>query len=289
MILVTGPTGKTGGVAVDQLLTRKQKVRVLVRSAEKGAALRERGADVVVGSLEDPAVWTAALAGVKSVYFLVPPDPVTSDMVGRGRRITDQFAAALAGGAGAGVEHVVLLSSIGAQHDKGNGPVKILNYAEQKIGATGRKLTAIRASYFMENAAGMLGLMKAQGILPSFFDPTRKIPMVASADIGRLAAEVLLDPPAASGIIELEGPAPVSYQDVAAAFASALGTPVNAVPVPAAGIVPALMQAGFSENVAGLYAEMSNGIDTGVMTFTGGATRHLRGKTTIGELAKQFA
>ncbi|MDZ4697448.1 MAG: NmrA family NAD(P)-binding protein [Deltaproteobacteria bacterium] len=286
MILVTGPTGQTGHVAVDQLLSQKRPVRALVRNAEKAEALRARGAEVVVGSLEDPGMWEGALKGVKSVYFLAPPDPKATDLVGRGAKIVDHFVAALSKST---VEHVVLLSSVGAQHAAGNGPVKILNNAEQKIGATGKKLTALRASYFMENAAGMVGLMKAQGIVPCFFDPASKIPMVASADIGRVAAELLTDPPATSGIVELEGPVALSYEDVAAAFSTALGKTITAVPVPGPGIVPTLVQAGFSENVAGLYAEMSAGIANGVMVFSGGNARHVRGKITIAEIAKQFA
>ncbi len=289
MILVTGATGKTGAVAVEQLIARKQSVRVLVRSAEKGADLKAKGAEVVVGSMEDAGVWTSALAGVQSVYFLAPPDPSSEDLVGRGKRIVDHFATALQGPAGKSVVHVVLLSSIGAQHGAGNGPVKILHHAEQKLGTTGKKVTAIRASYFMENAASMVGLMKGQGILPALFDPSLRIPMIASEDIGTLVAEVLLDPPGTSSIVELEGPVAYSYQDVAAAFSETLGKTVNVVAVPPAGIVPALQQAGFSENVAGLYAEMAGGIGSGVMVFTGGNARHVRGKTTLAELAKQFS
>ncbi len=286
MILVTGPTGNTGSVAVNALLGSKKTVRAIVRSADKADKLRARGVDVIVGSVADPATFARALAGVKSVYFLVPPDPQATDLVAQGRRVVDNFVAALQGSS---VEHVVFLSSIGAQHEAGNGPVKILNYGERAIRGTGKKLTALRAGYFMENTASMVGLMKAQGILPCIFDPSTKIPMVASADIGAVAARALVEPPAASEIIELEGPVPLSYQDVATAFSTALGKPVNAIAVPGAGVVPALTQAGLSENVASLYKEMGEGIEKGLLAFQGGSARHVRAAIAIAEVAKRFA
>jgi uncharacterized protein YbjT (DUF2867 family) len=284
MILITGATGKTGSTAVARLWAQKQPMRALVRSEDKGRSLREKGAEIVIGSLEVATDVRAALAGVKSVYFLVPPDPATTDMIGRGKRIADVFTAALKDSA---VEHVVLLSSIGAQHEVGTGPIQMLHYAEQRIAATGRRLTALRAAYFMENVAGMIGLMQAQGILPCSFDPRRKIPMIASADVGAAAADALLAPPAANDIVDVEGPAPLSYEDVAAAFGEALGKPVKAVPMPREAVIPALIQAGFSENVASVYGEMAEAVDKGLLTYEGG-TRRVRGTITITQLAKEL-
>lgn len=112
--------------------------------------------------------------------------------------------------------------------------------------------------------------------------------MIASVDIGVVAADALLAPPAANEIIDLEGPTQLSNVDVAAAFSEVLGRKVTAVPVPLEGVAPALMQAGFSQNVAEVYREMSEAVEKGLLIFTGGS-RHVRGSTTIAQVAKQAA
>ena len=53
MFVVLGATGNTGSVVADTLLSRKQPVRIVVRSADKGAAWKAKGAEIVVASLDD--------------------------------------------------------------------------------------------------------------------------------------------------------------------------------------------------------------------------------------------
>ena len=76
-------------------------------------------------------------------------------------------------------------------------------------------LTALRAAYFMENWGGMPRRAKSDGILPSMLAPGRAAPMVATADIGRVAAEALLEGARAPELIELAGPRDYTPEDVA--------------------------------------------------------------------------
>ncbi|MFV2085721.1 NmrA family NAD(P)-binding protein [Micromonospora sp. LOL_021] len=61
-VLVIGATGKQGGATARALLERGVAVRALVRDASSDAAraLRERGAELVRGDLDDPASLLAA-------------------------------------------------------------------------------------------------------------------------------------------------------------------------------------------------------------------------------------
>ena len=56
--------------------------------------------------------------------------------------------------------------------------------------------------------------------------------MVATADVGRVAAELLQEDWSGKRIVELEGPRRVSPNDVAAAFSKLLGRPVRMQAVP---------------------------------------------------------
>ena len=90
----------------------------------------------------------------------------------------------------AGVPHVVLLSSVGAQQSDGTGPVIGLGDAETVFSRAKGDATYVRAAYFMENWGGAL-FGVAQGVLPSFLLADKAIPLVATRDIGIAAARLL--------------------------------------------------------------------------------------------------
>lgn len=279
MYLIAGVSGKTGAAAATVLLEKRQPVRVLVRSEDKGLSWREKGAEVAVASLDDAAGLTQALQGVKGAYLLVPPDLTSTDFMARGRHFLGAMSEALGS---ARVPHVVFLSSIGAQHAKGTGPVALLHEGERRLaGLRATRVTFIRAAYFMENIGSMVSVARNQGVLPCLFDPNRRIAMIATADIGRTAAQALLEPPVHKEIIELEALQESSYADAARILARHLGRPVEAVRVPDEGAIPALVEGGLSEHMAGLFKEMAHGLDTGLMRFHGGDARHVRGPTTL--------
>lgn len=289
MFVVTGVSGNTGSVVADRLLAAGAKVRVVVRSAEKGEPWRARGAEVAVASVEDVDALAAALSGASGAYLLIPPPgPEVQGILARGRRIADGFVQALTISP---VGHVVLLSSVGAQHPDKTGPIAALHYAEQALsGLSGTRLTFVRAAYFMENLGGMLGAVLGAGVLPSLSSPTLSFPMVATQDIGEVAADALLHPKAGEipEVIELSGPAEYSISDAAATFGQVLNKAVHAVAVPREGVVPALMQAGLGAEMAGLYLEMSVGIDEGRVAFVGGGIRQVHGRVTLAEQVERL-
>jgi uncharacterized protein YbjT (DUF2867 family) len=279
MYLVAGVSGNTGGAAASALLEKRQPVRVLVRNEENGRPWRDRGAEVAVASLEDAAGLARAMKGVKGAYVLIPPDVQTTSYMGRGRRFLGAITEALGS---AQIPHVVFLSSIGAQHETGNGPVALLHEGEKRLsGLRATRATFIRAAYFMENIRMVLDVARTQGVLPCTFDPNLRIPMIASGDIGRTIAQALLEPPAQREVIELESLQEWSYADAARILSKLLGHPVQAVRVPEENVVPTLLQSGFSEDVAGLFKEMAKGIEGGVLRFQGDDARHVRGPTTL--------
>ena len=84
----------------------------------------------------------------------------------------------------------------------------------------------------MENASWDVEAAKA-GVVPSFLQPLdHPIPMVATADIGSTAANLLRESWTGLRIVELEGPRRYSANDVAVGFAEAVGHPVRMEPVP---------------------------------------------------------
>ncbi len=284
MFVIFGASGHTGSVVANTLLDRGKKVRVVARDASKVAALAKKGAEVVSGDITDAASVDKALQGdVEGAYFLNPPDMTSKAFIERGRRIVENIANALAKN---DVKHGVFLSSVGAQLPSGTGPIVITHVAETTLAKTKTPFTFIRAAYFMENVLNSAHPMKQDGVLPVFGGgESYPFPMIATRDIGKVAAEALLSPPAKTQVIELSGPKEYSFADAASEASKIVGKPVKPAPLPLENLVPALTGMGISEDVAKLYREMTEAFGTGKVSFEG-THKTVRGTVTLGEVLR---
>lgn len=285
MFVVAGVTGNTGRVVAETLLAHRKPVRVLLRDPAKAAPWTAKGAQVVTASLDDAPGLARAFAGASGAYVLVPPRYAAKDLIAAQRPVADAIAQAVGESE---LPHVVLLSSMGAQHAEGTGPVRSLHYAEEVVGKAAKTITIIRAAYFLENWAPVLGEAKAKGVLLSFFKPGQSVPMVATRDIGRAAADALLDPAPARRVIELVGPAEWTPEEIADALAARLGRSVRVEGLPAEAIVPAFMANGMSRGTAELVTEMYAAIHSGLLAFEGGQNLLRFGTLTPGEALAPF-
>ena len=68
-VLVLGGTGTVGSQVVRDLIAKKVPVRILTRSPEKAAAA-PKGADAVVGNLQDPTTIRSVFKGAEGVLLL---------------------------------------------------------------------------------------------------------------------------------------------------------------------------------------------------------------------------
>jgi uncharacterized protein YbjT (DUF2867 family) len=144
----------------------------------------------------------------------------------------------------------------------------------------------VRAAYFMENILNFAQAIKNDGVLPVFGGgENHPFAMIATRDIGEIAAGAIVSPPSAHQWIELSGPKEYSFNDAAAEATAILGRPVKATPLPIDAMAPALMQFGISSNVAGLYCEMTEAFGTGLVRFED-SKQSVRGKVTLGEVLR---
>jgi len=264
MFAIAGVSGHTGAVVADTLLSKGQKVRVIVRNAEKGVAWQKKGAEVAVADLGDVAALTKALTGATGAFLLSPPNFAAADFLAdRTALIADMAKAVTA----SGLKNLVFLSSVAAQHPAGTGPIVTAHRAEQAFGKLAPSVTFIRAAYFIENYGSVIPVAKAQGVLPNFGPVDVKFPQVCTKDIGEAVVQALLKPADGTRVVELAGKEDWSVQDIAAALSSLLGKPVHAVAAPVEGAKAGLMQNGVPESMATLYAEMYAGMGKGLIMF----------------------
>jgi uncharacterized protein YbjT (DUF2867 family) len=279
MFVINGATGNTGSVVVKTLLAAGKKVRAVVRDEKKAAPLKALGAELFVADTTDAAALERAVTGAEGVYFLSPPDMVSNDFVAERKALTETQVAALAR---AKVPHVVVLSSIGAQHADGTGPIRTLYNVEQQLRRAGVPSTFVRAAYFVENWGAVAHPVKQDGVLPSFLALETPVAMVSTADIGKTAAAALLEGPRGFRVIELAGPTDPTPSEVAAAASKLLGKPVKAVLAPLEAVVPTFTSFGISQNIAELYREMYEGVASGHVAPEPGNEK-ARGTTSVEE------
>lgn len=279
MFVVVGATGNTGSVVVENLLSRKQPVRIVVRSAEKGAAWKGKGAEVAVASLDDVSALIKAFEGSGGVYLLVPPNYGAEAWLTDQRARMDRAAEAVQK---SGVPHVVFLSSVGGHLSGGTGPIRAASYGEQALGRAAKRLTILRPCYFMDNWAPVIGAAKAQGVLPTFIAPQAKIPMISTKDIGRIGAEQLIAGGHGKQVVEMAGPEEYSPDQVASALGHILGKTVTTQHAPLSAVVPTFKSFGFSDEAAKLFEEMYTAFSNRVIGYEK-PDKLVRGTVTLSE------
>ena len=229
MFAITGVTGQVGGVVVRALLAAGEDVRAVVRDPAKGAALAQQGCEVAVADMRDAAALTRAFDRAQAVFVLLPPvfDPTPGYPEARAviAAVKDALIAARPA-------RVVCLSTIGAQAAEDN-LLQQLSLMERELCTLPMPVAFLRAGWFMENAAWDVGPAMADGEIASFLYPLdRPVPMVATADVGRVAAGLLRDAWTGTRIVELEGPRRTTPNELAETFGRVLGKTVRARIVP---------------------------------------------------------
>jgi uncharacterized protein YbjT (DUF2867 family) len=229
MYAVTGITGQVGGVVARLLLAAGHDVRAVVRDAAKGEVWAKQGCEVALADVNDQQALQHAFEGAEGVFVLLPPTFDPTPGFPEAHKTIDTLRAALAA---AKPSKVVVLSTIGAQATQPN-LLNQLQILEQELGTLPMPVAFLRAAWFIENAAWDVAPARDSGIVPSFLQPLDKpVPMVATADIGRVAAELLRESWTGRRIVELEGPQRISPDMIAASFARLLGRDVSMTVVP---------------------------------------------------------
>jgi len=264
MICVFGASGNTGGAAAAYLLKNGKKIRAVARHREKLDALAKAGAECFVGDLEDKGLVREALAGAEAAYLLVPPNMATDDF----RAYQDRVAEILASGVEtAGVRYVALLSSVGAQHDQGTGPIVGLHRFEERLKKIrGLNALFVRAGMFMENIFMSMATIKTQGLYGSPLPADAPIPFIAASDIGNYAGDRLdrLDFTGTT-VVHLVGPKAVTCNDVVAALGQAVGKSIRYAQVPLDQLEKGMVQAGLNPAVVSVFMEMYRGAGQGLL------------------------
>jgi NAD(P)H dehydrogenase (quinone) len=281
MFTITGITGKVGGALADALLASGQRVRAVVRDAHKGQMWAKRGCEVALATMQDATSLAAAFEGADGVFILPPSEFDPSPGFPEARAVIDAVKGALET---ALPPKVVCLSTVGAQANQLNLLTQ-RTLMEKALGTLPMPITFLRPAWFLDNVAWDVAPARDSGLIHSFLQPLdRSIPMVATADVGRIACELIVDRGAGRRIVELEGPSRVSPRDIAKSLSRALGRPVEAIAVPREQWQGFFLSQGTKDPTPRI--QMLDGFNQGWLDFEGPAKTIVQGYVTLDDVVR---
>jgi len=284
-ILINTPSGNIGRVVTQLLLTAGHELTLISRNPDKVQGFLKQGARLVRGSIDDAATLEGAFAGNEAVLWLPPLVFDQPDFLDWARS-TGRLAAATA--ARHHVQRVVLISSVGAQHQNGTGPIACMPAIEQAFAAAVPELVTLRCGHFMENFLPHLPTMLRDGAIYTPHPTSLPMPLVASRDIAHVAAHWLQTPSRRGNVVTgVHGPADVTHHEAAHIIGEVLGREIRHVEVPVAAAEQGMLKAGMPAHVAALVAELYQGVRDGLVVRAEPRTPDTTTPTTLAEFTRE--
>ncbi len=214
-VLVTGATGRIGGLLVRRLLDDGVAVRVLVRDLGR-VPPQLRQAEIVPGEFEDLALMKRALTGIERAFFYTPPN-------------LDPRLFPLA--AECGVRHVVLLSSASVTKvpaQSRNPIAERHRRAEESIQQNGLGWTFLRPDLLASNCLQWAASILERDEVRVAYPESLRNP-VHEDDVANVAARALLTSGLDRQALTLTGPGMLTIKEQVQKIAEAVGRPIRCV------------------------------------------------------------
>ncbi len=214
-----------------------------------------------IGSQDDADYLVKATQDVDALFWVTPPGYGSDNVRAFQNRLGKAAATAIRTNH---IPRVVNLSSIGAQFASGVGPINGLHDVEELLDDAADNITHLRPGFFFENLLWQADSIKNWDRISLPISGSQRYPMIATRDIGRVAAQWLTDHNwTGHSVRELHGPADLSYDEVAVTLSKVLGRKIAYVKCNRQEMRQILLDNAVSENAADLMLEMYDAIETG--------------------------
>src|ERR1700743_3490410 len=276
-LLVTGAAGRTGGYAAKLLLERGHRVRALVhRFDDRAANLRDSGAEVIVGDLQDIDTVREAVDGARAGYFVYPISPGLLEA-------TAPFAQAAEEAA---VTAIVNMSQISARRGAASDAARIHWLGERILDWSPGAVTHWRPPYFAEWFT-IFGAqeIRDEGVLRLPFGDGRHAPITAE-DQGRVIAAILENPGDHAGqVYPLFGAVDMNHSQTADAISEALARSLRYEPADIPTWIEGIKAQGFPEFLAQHLSNVAVDYQNGIFAGNNDLVERIGGKkpTTVQE------
>ena len=255
MIVITGATGQLGRLVLAQLLERgvpAAQIVAAVRNPAKAADLAARGVQVREADYNRPETLAAAFAGADRVLL------ISSSEIGQ--RLS-QHRAVVQAAKQAGVGQLVYTSLLHADRS----PLALAaehRATEALIAESGVLHTFLRNGWYTENYLASLQAALQHGAFIGSAGQGR-IASATRADYAAAAAAALVQPVAASRVLELAGDSSYTLAELVDELNRQAGSSVRYQDLPQADFAAALVGAGLPQGFADLLADSDVGASQG--------------------------
>jgi uncharacterized protein YbjT (DUF2867 family) len=288
LFAVMGATGHVGGALVDALLHRGHKVRAIGRDAAKLKRLKDKGAQVFETNFDDSSRLSAAFSDCDAVFTMIPPDFKAKDPMGYQDRVGERICEAIRTSQ---VGKVLNLSSLGAQHEAGTGLVVGLHRQEKRLDELeGVEILHMRPCYFMHNFLHFIPEIRDRKAISSCIKGDRPMWMVAAKDIGRKAADLIMQPfMEGEPIFDFVGPRQITMVEATRILGAAIGMKeIKYVESSSQERERLMVRMGGSAAMARLMVEMEKGINEGHFAPTQSLQQEHQGEIGFENFSENF-
>lgn len=270
MILVTGANGHLGSSTIDFLLKKNPEtaIRALVRSEEKGAALKAKGVNIAIGDYIDYDSLVTAMQGINTLLLVS-----ASSVTGRYEQHKNVLKAAKA----SGIKHIVytsvLKSSPESKFTAGMDHVK----TEADIKASGIAYTIMGNTYYCDFLPMLLGNFKETGNI-YYSAGNEKINFASRNDMAEANAVVLSNPSDhRNKVYNITASKAYTFKDIAAMLSDITGQQVGYVDISPEDLKKGMLQHGLPEDVAEMITSIAASMKAGEFDYADNTLENLIG------------
>ncbi|WP_158828521.1 NmrA family NAD(P)-binding protein [Mucilaginibacter lacusdianchii] len=286
-ITTTGSLGNVAKPLVEKLIAAGHEVTVISTQEDRKNEIAALGAIPAIGSISNLEFLTDAFTGADAVYLMMPPSMGPSNMIQNIGDAGKVYAQAIKT---AGVNRVVMLSSVGADADKGTGPVQGVHRVEQILrGLEGINITVLRSGFFYVNFFRDIPLIQSMNMFGNNYNGDDKLALTHPDDLSSAIAEEL----------QIKGNRfEVKYivsdvstgNDIAALLGKAIGKPeLTWTSLPDEQLKQGMLSGGMPPELADLITELGQGVKASIVMkdfFASGGK--VIGKIKLEQFAEEF-
>ena len=273
-LLVTGAAGHLGRRVIANLLesgkVAASQIVAATRRPGELADIAALGASVRLADFDDAASLASAFAGVTRLLL------ISTDAVDRPGRRLSQHKNAIAAAAKAGVRHIIYTSMPNPETSPVTFAPDHLG-TEQALAASGLGWTVLRNAWYQENLLGALPSALASGQWYSAAGEGR-IAHVSREDCARVAAAVLIAPPAGNTTFTLTGAKALTTREIAALASEVAGKPIAVVDVAPEQLAGGMKGAGVPDAFIPMLVSFDANTSAGNIAMVTDAVKQLSGK-----------
>lgn len=277
--LIIGATGNAGGLVTPALLERGETVRCLVRSEDKAQPLRDAGAEVMIGDLENPDSLAAAFEGVDTVFSVIATGP---NIELQGKNLVEAAV-------NAKVDHFVRYALIQNEHIAKLRSGKMQAAVDAMVRSSGLNYTIILPHSYMQNMMAVAATIQSDSV---FYLPygDGKVGLMDLRDVAEVAVQVMTTDGHHGKSYTITGPEAITMHEVAQSLSSAIGRPISYIDVPPEAAREGLLSFGMDKWIVDEYLAYFDVFKNDQASFTTHDFENVTGRKprSIDDFARDF-